>query len=236
MTTVGLAGNLRTSYRLRVDHGFQRRLVIVDDDPLMSRLLRDALEGVGFEVDAAPSAAAARRILREFDPDIALVDLELGGGGPSGVDLAHLIHAEHPGVAVVILTRYGDLRSAGYADDALPSGTGFLRKDLIEDPSQILAAIDAVVAERAEDARHDRDPARPLAELTPAQLEVLELMAQGYDNDAIAGIRDCSRSSVANLIVGIYGRLGIEQRGALNPRVEAVRVYAAASGLPDRGA
>jgi hypothetical protein len=47
-------------------------------------------------------------------------------------------------------------------------------------------------------------------------------------------MRSCSRSSVANLMVGIYRRLGIEQGGLLNPRVEAVRRYTAAVGLPER--
>ena len=98
------------------------------------------------------------------------------------------------------------------------------------------AAIDAVVAERADDVRHDRDGARAFDTLTAAQLEVLTLMAQGFDNDAIATRRGCSVSSVGNLIAELYRRLGINPRGELNPRVEAVRQFAQASGLPDRPA
>jgi DNA-binding NarL/FixJ family response regulator len=216
-----------------MDPQWRRKLLVVDDDPLMSRLLCDVLEGMDFEVATASSAAAARDVLAEFDPDIALVDLELGGG-PSGVDMAHLIHQQHPGVVIIILTRYPDLATAGLGDATLPPGTGFVRKDLVEDPEQIVAAIDAVVAERSDDVRHDRDGVRPLADLTPGQLEVLTMMAQGYDNDAIARLRGCSLSSVSNLIAEIYRRLGIEPRGELNPRVEAVRRFAGASGLPDR--
>lgn len=216
-----------------VDPKWRRRLLIVDDDPLMSRLLRDALGELGFDVEEAASAAAARRALRDFDPDFAVVDLELRSG-PSGVDLAHLIHSEHPGVGIVILTRYPDLRSAGYADDALPPGTGFMRKDLVEDPEQIRAALNAVATDKSKPLRQDREFDATLATLTRAQRDVLALAAQGYDNEAIAEMRECSRSSVANLMVGIYRRLGIEQGGLLNPRVEAVRRYAAAEGLPER--
>lgn len=217
-----------------MDTDWRRRLLIVDDDPLMSRLLCDALSGLHFDVATVASMGEARAALREFDPDVAVVDLELANG-PSGVDVAHLIHSEHPGVGIVILTRHPDLKSAGHASDALPPGTGFLRKDLVEDPRQIEAAIDAVVAERATDIPTARGNDDPLAVLTPAQREVLALMAQGYDNEAIAQTRGCSRSSVANRILDIYRRLGIEQGGPLNPRVEAVRRFTLAAGLPERG-
>jgi DNA-binding NarL/FixJ family response regulator len=216
-----------------VDPLWRRKLLIVDDDPLVGRMLRDSLGPLGFDIHEVTSTAQARRALREFDPDLAVVDLELRGG-PSGVDLAHIIHAEHPGVGVVILTRFPDLKSAGYAADALPPGVGFVRKDAVENPVEIEAALNAVAAERSADVRHDRDVATDLAVLTHAQHEVLALVAQGYDNEAIAAMRDCSRSSVANLMVGIYRRLGIEQGGLLNPRVEAVRRYTMAVGLPER--
>jgi len=216
-----------------MDRQWLRRLLLVDDDPLMTRLLCEVLEQKGFEVDAAHSVASARDALLAFDPDIALVDLELGGG-PSGVDMAHLIHERHPGVVIIILTRYPDLATAGFPDASLPPGAGFIRKDLVEDPDQIVAAIDAAVAERADDVRHDRDGARAFDMLTATQLEVLTLIAQGFDNDAIATRRGCSVSSVSNLIAELYRRLGIDPRGELNPRVEAVRQFAQASGLPER--
>ncbi len=216
-----------------MDPHWLRRVLLVDDDPLMTRLLCGVLEQKGFEVNAAGSAADARDALVAFDPDIALIDLELGGG-PSGVDMAHLIHKQHPGVVIIILTRYPDLATAGFPDATLPPGAGFIRKDLVEDPDQIVAAIDAVVAERADVVRHDRDGSPAFGMLTRAQLEVLTLMSQGFDNDAIATRRGCSVSSVANLIAEIYKRLGIDPRGELNPRVEAVRQFAQVSGLPER--
>jgi DNA-binding NarL/FixJ family response regulator len=215
------------------DPQWRRRLLVVEDEPLTARLLRDALEGLDFEVAMATSAVEARAVLADFDPDVALVDLVLGGG-PSGADLAHMIHATHPGVGILILTRYPDLRSAGFADDALPPGAGFVRKDMVEDSRYIVAAIDDVVAERSAEPRHDAQPDRPLAVLTPAQHEVLRMMAQGYDNASIAGKRGCSESSVQNLIAEVYKRLGIDPRNELNPRVEAVRVFASVAGLPDR--
>lgn len=216
-----------------MDPQWRRRLLVVEDEPLTARLLRDALEGLDFEVTTASSVPEARTALAEFDPDVALIDLVLDGG-PSGVDLAHVIHRKHPGVGVLILTRYPDLASAGFPDDALPPGAGFVRKDLVEDSRAIVAAIDSVVSERPEEVRHDAAADRPLGTLSPAQLEVLRMMAQGYDNDSIARQRGCTRSSVENLIAEVYKRLSIDPRGDLNPRVEACRVFMSVAGIPDR--
>lgn len=74
----------------------------------------------------------------------------------------------------------------------------------------------------------------PLSTLTPAQQDVLRMMAQGYGNAAIARRRRCRVSTVENLIAEIYRRLGLGPRGDLNPRVEAARIFVAADGLPGR--
>lgn len=214
---------------------WRRRLLVVEDEPLAANLLRNALAGSAFDVETARSAADARAVLRRFDPDVVLVDINLGAG-PTGIDLAHIVSREHPGVGIVVMTRYPDLPSAGYEDDDLPAGAGFLHKEAIEDPAELVQAIDAVLAEQADAVRQDRDPERPLGQLTSSQVEVLRMMAQGFDNGAIAERRACSRSSIENLCAEIYRRLEIPSRGDLNPRVEAIRMYIDAVGVPERDA
>lgn len=215
------------------DVDFARRLLVVEDEPLMATLLSDVLRSLGFEVATASSVAEARREIRRFDPDAALIDIVLGHG-PSGIDLAHVICERYPHIGVLLLTKYPDLETAGYHHAGIPAGCGFLRKDLVGDADAIVSALDTVLADQAARVRHDRDAERPLAELTTAQREVLHLMAAGYGNEAIARRRDCSVSAVQNLIVGIYRRLGIEQHGEVNPRVEAIRRFVAVAGLPER--
>lgn len=210
-----------------------RRLLIVEDEPLTAALLSDALGALHFDVATARSAAEARREIKRFDPDAALIDIVLGQG-PSGIDLAHVIREQHPYMGVLLLTKYPDLETAGYHATGIPAGCGFLRKDMVGDKEAIVAALDEVLAERAERVRHDRDQDRPLGELTKAQVEVLRMMAAGYGNEAIAERRGCSVSAVQNLIVGIYRRLEIEPSGPINPRVEAIRRFVAVAGLPER--
>jgi DNA-binding NtrC family response regulator len=85
---------------------------VVDDEPIMAALLATALESGGYEVRTAPDAPKARADLDRFDPDMVVLDIALGRG-PSGVDLAHVVHRRHPGVGILLLTKHPDLRTAG---------------------------------------------------------------------------------------------------------------------------
>lgn len=197
----------------------------------MSSLLRGMLVAEGFQAEVASSAAAARDLARSFDPDIALIDLSLGRG-PSGFDLAHVLHREHPGIALIILTKHPDLRAIGVVDSELPPGTGFLRKDMVSDSAYLLAAIEETIAERT--VRQDRTEQGPLTLLTDTQLAVLGLAAEGLTNAVIAARRATTERSVEEILRRTYLALGIEIGGDLNPRVEAIRQFIAVAGVPER--
>lgn len=59
-------------------------------------------------------------------------------------------------------------------------------------------------------------------------------MALGYTNDTIAEIKGAGRSTVERWVAGIFKAMDIDSRGDVNPRVEAVRRYIAAAGIPER--
>ncbi len=212
---------------------FQRRLLLVEDETLTATLLTDVLTGEGFSVVAVSDVVAARQEVREFDPDCVLIDISLGPG-PNGVDLAFAIHRERPDIGLLFLTRHPDLRTAGIAEGDVPPSVGFVRKDRVNDTAYLVSAIDHVLSESAGQVRHDIDPARPLAHLNERQLETLRLMALGYTNEAIARQKGAGISTVERWIAGILRDMGIESRGDVNPRVEAVRRYVAVAGIPDR--
>ena len=186
--------------------GRGRRLLIVEDEPLMSSLLAEALSQHGFEVRVAPDVLAARSAVREFDPDAALL----------------------------ILTKHADARAAGLSSTDLPPNCGFLRKDKVRDTTYLLENLEAVFAERADMARDDKDSANPLVALSVKQLDVLRLMSMGYTNEFIAQHKEASLSSVERWIIQIFRALEIDTRGPINPRVEAVRIFVSASSLPER--
>jgi DNA-binding NarL/FixJ family response regulator len=213
--------------------GHGRRLLVVEDDPFTASLLAEALVAHGFEVRIAADVLEARRAVKAFDPDVALIDIALGVG-PSGLDLAHALSKQRPDIALLILTKYPDARTAGVSAGEVPKGCGFLRKDKVRDTEYLLAQLESVLADQAEQVRDDLDSVNPLAALSPRQLEVLRLIAMGYTNEFIAQSTESGLSSVERWVMQVFRALGLDSRGNINPRVEAARIFIAASSLPER--
>lgn len=228
-----------------------RRVLLVEDEPLLASLMGQVLTDSGLSVRVCTSETEARSALREFDLDAALIDVHLGSG-PSGLYLAHALSRSHPHVGILLLSRYEDLSAAGLDTWQLPPGSAFLRKEQVSDREVLLAAIDGVLrgtpvlhsGPRGSE-RGDRQRAgagdgaaagNALAGLTRSQLAVLRLASLGLTNTAIAARRDTTERSVERLLRSVYETLDIPVSATLNPRVEAVRRYIAAAGLPtERG-
>lgn len=199
----------------------------------MASLLADLLVSKGFVAEIAEDVIVARSAIRDFDPDGILMDISLGDG-PSGLDLARVLAVQRPDIAIIFLTKHPDPRTAGINESDLPAGCGFLRKDRVRDTDYLLESIESVMADRPRDVRHDMDPSKPLAALSAKHIEVLRMMATGYTNEHIARVKGVAVSTVERWTAEIFKELGIGSKGAMNPRVEAVRQFIAAAGIPDR--
>ena len=130
--------------------GRDRRLLIVEDEPLMASLLEGSLTNAGFIVTAAADVESGRRAVDTFDPDIVLLDISLGDG-PTGVHLAHALRKTRPDIAVLILTKHPDAKSASREGLDLPPNVGFLRKHLVNDVTYLIDAIEKVLADQPQD-------------------------------------------------------------------------------------
>lgn len=212
--------------------GLLRRALIVEDEQLVSALLEQTLLSVNFQTSRANNAVEAKRQIETFDPDIALLDIDLGPGA-NGIDVAHILAKKHPDIAILFLTKFPDLRSAGLRMEDLPPGCGFLRKELVGNTEYLVSAIDNVLGERPQ-VRDDLLPDRPLSVLTKNQVEALRLLASGYTNAEIARRRETSVSSVEQLLNTTFKNLGIQSSDDINPRIEAVRIFIQAAGIPNR--
>jgi len=210
-----------------------RQILLVEDEPLLASLMGQVLTDSGLDVRVCNSETEARRVLREFDPDAALIDVHLGSS-PSGLYLAHALSRSHPHVGILLLSRYEDLSAAGLDTWELPDGSAFLRKDQVSDRQVLLDAIDGVLRGRPVSMQETDGPpgGTQLSALTRSQLAVLRLAALGLTNATIAERRGTGERSVERLLRSVYETLGIPVDGAVNPRVEAVRRYIAAAGLP----
>lgn len=208
----------------------QRSAIVVDDQPLVTSLVSNLLTEHGFIVESCSDVISAQTALKHFDPDVAIIDLNLGVG-PSGIDLAHYIHRTRPQTALLILTGYPSLPSAKISGVELPPNTTFLEKKVISDVSTLLDAIESSISGLPSSYRptHGR-----LAALTRNQVSVLRSLAEGYTIGEIANQRDLTTSAIEKTITRIYDRLGLQPSEPTSQRVEAIRIYISEAGLPGR--
>jgi DNA-binding NarL/FixJ family response regulator len=210
------------------------RAVVADDSVLLRdgvvRLLQDAgIEVVAAVGDGDELVDAVAATL----PDIALVDVRMPPTHTDeGIRAAIQIRRSHPTVAVLVLSQYVEER---YASDLLtgdPAGIGYLLKDRVVDVDEFIVAVRRVAAGgSAVDAEVVRQligrttRTTELDRLTPRELEVLELMAEGLSNSGIAERLVISLGAVEKHISNVFTKLGLEHESAAHRRVLAVLTY-----------
>jgi DNA-binding NarL/FixJ family response regulator len=208
----------------------QRTIVVVENESLLRDLIARSLETAGFDVSTAANAADAKRAVKATDPDICVVDIELGPG-PNGFDLADYLAREAPDVGVVFLTNLPDPRFADRDTKTVTQKQAYLRKSQLVDSKELIEAINAVLMEvDVSHYRHDQNLARPLAALSRRQISVLKLVAEGHSNNQIAEERGTTVRAVEGMVSRIFTALGVDAQGVGNARVEATRMYLSAAG------
>jgi DNA-binding NarL/FixJ family response regulator len=192
------------------------------------------LEENGFEVVAqAGDADDLRRKVYAHKPDVAVVDIRMPPGNTDdGLRAALEIRARQPGTAVLVLSQYVE---QGYALDLVgdgAGGVGYLLKDRVADVERFAESVRQVAAGgSALDpevvagllGRRRRDD--PLEQVTPREREVLELMAEGRSNSAIAGQMVITERAVEKHVTSIFGKLGLPPAAEDHRRVLAVLAY-----------
>jgi DNA-binding NarL/FixJ family response regulator len=224
-----MSGGSRPGIGKPDDCKWVRRVLVVEDHRLLGGLIAEALGHRGYDVAVAESVEQAQELVEEFDPDAALLDIDLGQG-PSGLDLARALRHTHPEIAVTFLTRVNDVRAfAGGA--ALPPHTSFLRKEALQDVDQLVAALESSFDDSVPAWRQDLEHSNALTTLTAPQREAVSLAALGYTNAAIAQMRLTSERAVEMLLSSAATRLGLPPDEKLNPRIALVTEYARLAGL-----
>ena len=210
---------------------FNRKVLVVEDDSLLRSLIVSNLTTAGFVVESTDSAASARKIADDFDPDVALLDIELGNG-PTGIDLALVLRKNTPEIALVFLTHIPEPRLVGVDNRKIPKNAAYLAKDRITDPNVLRQAIDAALRGRAGREFRDDKLDYSLSELSRSQLAVLQMVALGMSNSEIAKDRETTVRAVENLVKRAFQAAGIDSESGGNPRVNAAREYIRIAGLP----
>ena len=192
------------------------RLVICDDHPVVRSGLRAMLEKrSGFEVvGEAADGAEAVELARRHRPDVVLMDLRMPG--MNGVEATEGIKAENPHTHVLVLTTYET--DADVLRAVEKGATGFLLKDV--PPEDLFAAI--------RNAAQGKSPLAPSVAarlmqrmrgseegtLSQREIEILQLVAEGMNNRAIARRLLVSESTVKAHMLHTFSKLGVSDRTA----------------------
>lgn len=201
------------------------RIVLVDDHPVVRaglRALLEAAEGLDVVGEAADLGAAVS-LVRAARPDVVLMDLSLGEG-PGGVEVTARLREEDSPPEVLVLTTYDTEADAIRALDA--GARGYLLKDA--PPDDLYAAVRAtargetVLAPTVAATLVRRASSGAIAAVvTEREVEVLELLSQGWGNRELAKALLVSEATVKSHLSHIYAKLGVDTRaGAVAAAIE----------------
>lgn len=210
------------------------RVILADDHPVVRRGLRallDTLPGVEVVAEAGTGGQAVQ-VVAAHRPDVVVMDLRMPG--MDGVEATRRILRTHPGTAVLVLTMFDE--DALVADALRAGARGYLLKgaeqEEIERALRAVAAGEAIfsaaVAERVLGRVSSTGQSTVLPRLSSREREVLDLIATGATNAAIAEGLHLSPKTVGNHISAIFAKLGVATRP------EAI-VLARDAGLGHRG-
>jgi DNA-binding NarL/FixJ family response regulator len=209
------------------------RIALADDDVLLREGLARLLEGAGFEVvGQAGDASELLELVQEREPDIAIVDIRMPPAHETeGLEAARVIRADFPGIGILVLSAHAEL------DEAMEllaggQGVGYVLKSRVTDVGELVdtveriakggSVVDPGLVQELVAARRRDDP---LEELTPRELEVLGLMAEGRSNAGIAKTLFVTEGTVEKHVHSILAKLRLPETGDDHRRVLAVIAF-----------
>jgi DNA-binding NarL/FixJ family response regulator len=194
------------------------RVVVVDDHPIVRTGMRAVLQSEGdiSVVAEGESGEDAIRLVAEYQPDVLVLDVNLPG--INGVEVTRRLCRQNTPSAILILTVHDDSETIFGLLEV--GATGYVHKvDAVETLATAVRAAahgenwlsPKVAGKVVRRAMGDAEDPSPFP-LTTREIDVLSLMAQGMDNDAIAERLALTKRTVQNHVSAIYGKLGVTSR------------------------
>jgi DNA-binding NarL/FixJ family response regulator len=216
------------------------RVILAEDNYLVRegvRQLLEAQEGVAL-VAVCDDLPSLQRAVDQERPDVVVTDIRMPPGSrDEGLRFAQVARTSHPELGVVVLSQYAEPEYALALLEEGAAGRAYLLKDHVSNVDQLLHAIkevahggsviDPTVVGVLVSARRGRST--PLDDLTPREREVLQQLAEGKNNAAIAGSLSLSERAVEKHINAIFSKLDLSEEPQIHRRVKAALTYLASS-------
>jgi DNA-binding NarL/FixJ family response regulator len=210
------------------------RVAIAEDTVLLREGIARLLEEAGFEIVGQSSTADDLLLkVRSYHPDVAIIDIRMPPTHTDeGLRAAKTIREEHPDVGVLVLSEYLEPAYAMEVISDNAEGVGYLLKQRVSELDDFASAVrrvaeggsaldPAIVTQLV--GRRRRDD--PISSLTPREREVLELMAEGRSNQAIAERLVITERAVEKHVTNIFGKLRLPPAAQDHRRVLAVLAF-----------
>ncbi len=207
------------------------RVIIAEDVMLTRQGIRHLLVAANVEVAAdVGDAEALLAAVEQMRPDAVVVDIRMPPTNTDeGLRVAGRLRERFPALGVVVLSAYLEPEWALRVINESPGGVGYLLKDRVVDIAILVDAlrrvcegetvVDPTIVKRLIARRREADP---LSGLTAREREVLELVAEGLSNRAIAARLVVTERTVEFHMNQIFGKLGLEAAPDQHRRVAAV--------------
>jgi DNA-binding NarL/FixJ family response regulator len=210
------------------------RVVIADDSRLLREGIASLVRGEGIEV--VGEASEAEELLAAVDehaPDVAIVDIRMPPTQTDeGIRAAHEIRRRHPAMGIVLLSQHVEVGVATRLLAEVPQRLGYLLKDRVTDPADFAGSLRRVAAggtaldpQVVSGLLTDPREAGPLRRLSPRERSVLQLVAEGRSNKAIADRLVITQRAVQKHVSAIFAKLGLPAGEDDDRRILAVLAY-----------
>jgi DNA-binding NarL/FixJ family response regulator len=210
------------------------RVVIANDSPLLREGVASLLRAEGIEV--AAQASRPEELLaavEEHGPDLAVIDIRMPPTQTDeGIQAALEIRRRHPGVGIVLLSHHVEVGVATRLLAEAPERLGYLLKERVTDAAGFAGSLRCVAGggtaldpQIVSGLLAGPDASSPLQALSPREREVLELVAEGRSNAAIAQRLVITRRAVQKHVSAIFDKLELPAGEEDDRRTLAVLAY-----------
>ena len=215
------------------------RVILGEDSYLASEGIAHVLERaddidlVATHVDLETLADA----IAEENPDVVLTDIRMPpDNSDEGIRLANALRESHPQIGVVVLSQHAEPAYATALFEGGSEGRAYLLKERVKSAEELArtlrevaegrSVIDPAVVETLLSSRQ-RQAGSQLNALTPRELEILSLIAEGRSNRSIAETLVLTKRAVERHINGIFAKLDLGNPEDVSRRVRAALLYLA---------
>ncbi len=198
-------------------------VLVVEDETFTKNIVSEMISKLGHNCNSVTNVNDALIFIKKSKPNLVITDLDFGEG-PTGLDLINKIHKDHPEIGLVVLTAHRSPLLVDASFKQLPPNVRYVIKSEVDAINTFEEILRNVITDKKSIKSHSSKNENEIF-VSKTQAELLQLIAQGFSNQAIAEKRGTTLRAVEALINRTYEALNLKVSDSRNLRVEAVKLW-----------